>query len=178
MGTTLQRVSLRLPPPTSKAEEKQNSAGRWRRSRMVEARGEFLTEASDAIMEECYMKASDNNTLSAHARQIFYVARPLLEERTERAVKYDYFSQTLLTAYFKNHKEKTADWDVVYDDRGHFLEPHSGRVIGLGTLAVRRYLGRVTKVTIRHCLMTASCLVCPPNADIGSAFHGWSYHAW
>jgi hypothetical protein len=33
-------------------------------------------------------------------------------------------------------------------------------------------------VLIRHYALTASCLVCPPNADIGSAFHGWSYHAW
>src|ERR1700733_11092126 len=55
-----------------KAEKKQSSAGRWRRSRMVEARGEFLTEASDAIMEEAYLKASDNNTLPATARQVFY----------------------------------------------------------------------------------------------------------
>ena len=30
-----------------------------------------------------------------------------------------------------------ADWDVVYDDRGHFTEPHTKRVIGLGTLNVR-----------------------------------------
>ena len=121
-----------------KAEEKQSSAGRWRRSRMIEARGEFLTEASDAIMEEAYMKASDNNTLPATARQVFYVARPLLQDRTEKPLIYSYFSQTLLPDYIKNHKQATADWDVVYDDRGHFMEPHTGRVIGLGTLPVRR----------------------------------------
>lgn len=129
-----------------KSEEKQSSSGRWRRQRMVEIRGEFLTEASDKIMEECYMKASDNNTLPATARQVFYVARPLLEDMTEKQVIYSYFSQTLLPDYIKKHK-KVADWDVVYDDRGHFMEPHTGRVIGLGTLAVRRYLGRVTPMT-------------------------------
>jgi hypothetical protein len=32
---------------------------------------------------------------------------------------------------------------VVYDDRGHFMEPHTKRVIGLGTLNVRTYLSRV-----------------------------------
>ena len=31
---------------------------------------------------------------------------------------------------------------MVYDDRGHFTEPHSKRVIGLGTLNVRAYLNR------------------------------------
>jgi hypothetical protein len=132
-----------------KAEEKQSSAGRWRRSRMIEVRGEFLTEASDRIMEEAYMKASDNNTLPATARQVFYVIRPLLQELTEKQLIYSYFSQTLLPNYIKKHN-KAADWDVVYDDRGHFIEPHTGRVIGLGTLAVRSYLGRVTRMTTQE----------------------------
>ena len=133
-----------------KAEEKQSSAGRWRQSRMVEVRGEFLTEASDAIMAEAYRKASDNNTLPATARQVFYVARPLLQERCDRPLIYSYFSQTLLPNYIKNHKQATADWDVVYDNRGHFVEPHTKRVIGLGTLNVRHYLGRVTRMTMQE----------------------------
>jgi hypothetical protein len=132
-----------------KSEEKQSSAGRWRRSRMIEARGEFLTEASDKIMEECYMKASDNNTLPAHARQVFYVARPLLQDRTDKPLIYSYFSQTLLPNYIKKHG-KAADWDVVYDDRGHFQEPHTKLVIGLGTLNVRHYLGRVSPMTMQE----------------------------
>jgi Protein of unknown function C-terminus (DUF2399) len=41
------------------------------------------------------------------------------------------------------HPDLTAGWDVVFDDRGHFREPHrqNGRecMIGLGTLAVRTY---------------------------------------
>ena len=49
-----------------KAEEKHSSAGRWRTSRMIEVRGKFLTEAADEVMEECYMKASDNNTAAGH----------------------------------------------------------------------------------------------------------------
>ena len=32
---------------------------------------------------------------------------------------------------------------MVYDDRGHFMEPHTNRVVGLGTLNVRGYLSRV-----------------------------------
>jgi hypothetical protein len=120
-----------------KAEEKQAGAVRWRRSRMMEVRGMFLTEAADEVMEECYMKASDNNRLPATARQIFYVARPLIEERTDKPLSYAYFSQTLLPNFVNEHG---AEWDVVYDDRGHFLEPHTARVIGLGTLNVRHYL--------------------------------------
>ena len=46
-----------------KAEEKHVSAGRWRISRMTEVRGMFLKEAAEEVMEECYLKASDNGNL-------------------------------------------------------------------------------------------------------------------
>ena len=126
-----------------KAEEKSISAGRWRTSRLREVRGEYQTEAANAVMRECYMKASDDNRLPANVRQIFYVARPLLEERTGKPLDYAYFSQTLVPNYLNEHPQKTADWDVVYDDRGHFIEPHTNRMIGLGTLAVRDYLDHI-----------------------------------
>jgi hypothetical protein len=39
------------------------------------------------------------------------------------------------------HQDECAEWDLVFSDRGHFTEPHTERVIGLGTLAVRKYVG-------------------------------------
>ena len=39
------------------------------------------------------------------------------------------------------HPKLTADWDVVFDARGHLIEPHTGRRVALGTLGVRAYLG-------------------------------------
>ena len=73
-----------------KAEEKQSSAGRWRTSRMREVRGVYLTEAADEVMEESYLKASDGGRLPATARQIYYVARPLIEQRTDKPLDYAY----------------------------------------------------------------------------------------
>ena len=131
-----------------KAEEKHVSAGRFRMSRMIEVRGMFMTEAADEVMVECYLKVSDNNRLPAQVRQIFYVARPLIEDMTDKPLGYSYFSQTLVPNYIKERPE-CAGWDVVYDDRGHFTEPHTHRVIGLGTLNVRDYLTRVRTVEIR-----------------------------
>jgi hypothetical protein len=128
-----------------KAEEKHSSAGRWRTSRMMEVRGKFLTEAANEVIEECYIKASDNNRLPATARQIYYVARPLIEERTDKPLSYAYFSQTLLPNFVNEHGH---DWDVVYDDRGHFVEPHTNRLIGLGTLSVRAYLNRIDQLKL------------------------------
>jgi hypothetical protein len=122
-----------------KAEEKHVSAGRWRRSRILEVRGKYATEAANEVMRECYMKASDDGRLPATARQIFYVARPLIEQQIDKPLSYDYFSQTLLPNYVAEHPE-AARWNVAYDDRGHFQEPHTGRLIGLGTVAIRNYL--------------------------------------
>lgn len=48
------------------------------------------------------------------------------------------------------HPDLTADWDIAYDDRGHFIEPHTDHRIGVGTLAVREYLGGCKAPTITH----------------------------
>ena len=152
-----------------KAEEKHSSAGRWRMSRMTEVRGKFLIEAANEVMEECYMKASDDNRLPATARQIYYVARPLIEEQTDKPLGYAYFSQTLLPNFVNEHG---ADWDVVYDDRGHFTEPHTKRVIGLGTLNVRAYLSRVKGLQLEEAdFDPASVKTYGPHGSFGAVLY-------
>jgi hypothetical protein len=80
------------------------------------------------------MAASGNGALPASARQIFYQARPKIMAMTEdKELAYGYFSQTLLPDYIE---EYGVHWDVVYDARGHFLEPHTNRRIGCGTIEV------------------------------------------
>ena len=61
-----------------------------------------------------------------------------------------YFTQTLLPDYIAEHSE-AATWNVVFDARGHFTEPHTKRSIGLGTLEVRDYLqSRPAALLRRH----------------------------
>ena len=45
--------------------------------------------------------------------------------------------ETLLPDYIEEHG---VDWNVVYDARGHFEEPHTNRRIGCGTIEVGNYL--------------------------------------
>ena len=52
-----------------------------------------------------------------------------------------YFTQTLLPEYIAEYSDETAEWDVVYDARGHLAEPHVKNELGLGTLEVRSYVG-------------------------------------
>jgi hypothetical protein len=58
-----------------------------------------------------------------------------------------YFCQQLLPDYME---EYGVDWDITYDDRGHFIEPHTDLAIGLGTIGVRGYLGSVNAPTLEQ----------------------------
>jgi DNA topoisomerase VI subunit B len=101
----------------------------------------FIKEAAYQVMPEAYAHASGSRRM-AHARQIMYAARPHVLRLTGGKIWKDdrQFTQKLLPDFVREHPELTADWDVVYDERGHFVEPHTEHRLGLGTLAVRRYI--------------------------------------
>jgi hypothetical protein len=101
-----------------------------------------IKEAAYTVMPRAYRQASAQGRYPANARQIMYAARPAVLELTGGQCwkKSSYFTQELLPDFLEEHPELTASWDVVFDDRGHVVEPHTGYRIGLGTLAVRGYL--------------------------------------
>jgi hypothetical protein len=121
-----------------KSEERHPGNVRYRVSRMTKEPRTTQKEAAWKIMESAYMAASNNGSLPAKARQIFYQARPKIMEMTDdKELDYNYFSQTLLPDYIA---ERGVTWNVVYDARGNFEEPHTNRCIGCGTLEVNNYL--------------------------------------
>jgi hypothetical protein len=121
-----------------KSEERHPGMIRYRVSRMTKEPRTTQKEAAWQIMEEAYMAASGNGRLPALARQIYYQARPKIMAMTDdKELQYGYFSQTLLPDYIEEHG---VDWNVIYDARGHFEEPHTNRRIGCGTIEVGNYL--------------------------------------
>ncbi len=122
---------------TVKAEERSPASRRYRVSRMTRERGISIKEAAAQIMEQAYLQASGGGTLPAKPRQIMYVARRHIQQVTGGELDGNYFTQTLLPQFME---ENDVDWDVVYDARGHFTEPHTGKSFGIGTLEVRQYL--------------------------------------
>jgi Topoisomerase VI B subunit, transducer len=120
-----------------KAEERERRSVENRRARLTYSPRTTIKDVAYWCMEEAYMAASANGTLPANARQIMYAARPTIQAETGEQLSDKYFTQTLLPDYLN---EYDVDWDVVFDDRGHFHEPHTGHSVGLGTLAVRKYL--------------------------------------
>jgi hypothetical protein len=125
-----------------KAEERHASALANRRASLVR-RSDYYNFKSAAfeVMSQAYMAASANGTLPASARQVMYQARPFIQDKMGGEQLNDqYFCQTLLPDYIE---EQGVDWDITYDDRGHFIEPYTQRSIGLGTISVRNYLGGI-----------------------------------
>ena len=81
-----------------------------------------IREVAFRVMEAAYLKASGDGRYPANARQIYYAARPsILAEADADSLDSQYFTQTLLKDYLE---EREPDWDVIYDARGHFAEPH------------------------------------------------------
>jgi hypothetical protein len=101
-----------------------------------------IAGAARQVMEAAYMKASDDGTLPANARQIMYAARPtILRLAGVEKFSDNRFTQYHLPDFITANPQLCADWDVVFDARGHYKEPHTGREFGIGTLEVRRYVG-------------------------------------
>jgi DNA topoisomerase VI subunit B len=102
---------------------------------------EEIKEAAYRVMPEAYAMAS-GGSLPANARQVMYAARKIILETPGAKLwaSDSYFTQKLLPEFQKEYPEETQNWDVVYDARGHFREPHTGVRFGIGTLEVRKYV--------------------------------------
>jgi DNA topoisomerase VI subunit B len=132
-----------------KAEEREASARANRDTRPIRASDYYnFKSAAYEVMEGAYLKASANGTLPALARQVMYQARLFIQNKMGGQQLNDQnFCQQLLPNYIE---EYGVDWDIVYDDRGHFTEPHTGRSIGLGTISVRNYLANIGEPTLKE----------------------------
>lgn len=131
-----------------KAKRKADQQDRVARSALQQMRRFHNTrttvkEVAFRVMEAAYQKASGGGRYPANARQVYYAARPsILSEADCAKVDSQYFTQTLLKEYMEDYQ---PDWDIVYDARGHITEPHREKVVGLGGLEVRDYIGSFTR---------------------------------
>jgi Topoisomerase 6 subunit A/Spo11, Toprim domain len=123
-------------------KHKEGRVSQWQLDRWEKQEAEQeLKAAAYEVIETGYLLASDKGTLPANVRQIFYQVRPLVLEAVGRIwKKSETFTQSVLQDYLRDFPEETKDWDIVYDARGHFTEPHQDEQIGCGTLEVRSYI--------------------------------------
>jgi len=126
-----------------RAEEREAARASRRRDALVRRRRVTVKDAAWEVIPAAYLKASSGGTLPPQARQVMYAARGPIQERAERMLDDQYFIQTVLIEYLDAHAEETKTWDIVFDARGHFHEPHTNLIVPLGTIDVRRYLADV-----------------------------------
>jgi DNA topoisomerase 6 subunit A-like protein len=153
-----------------KSDERNPGNVRYRMSRMTKEPRTTQKEAAWEIMEAAYMAASAGDTLPAKARQIYYQARPKIMAQTDdKELQYGYFSQTLLPDYIEKHG---LNWNVVYDARGTFEEPHTNRRIGCGTLEVRNYLNAAKQPDILPAAFSGASVdvIGPSSGNISAVF--------
>jgi hypothetical protein len=141
-SAALARMMDKASAKWTKAKDKERRLSSAQIARVYAPRDYYyLTEIVDEVMKDAYERVSDHGRLPANARQLMYDVRREVLNRNARPWSHDsYFTQNLLPAYLRNHPEETKAWDVVYDDRGHFIEPHTERTIGMGTVATRKYI--------------------------------------
>ena len=126
------------------ADRQQRVTDRQREFALQSQRRERISvkDAAYRVMEQSYRETAGRLNV-ANARQVMYVARPLIIELTGKTRPWKQssrFTQHLLPDFIAEQPDLTSTWDVVWDDRGHFTEPHTKHQIGIGGIAVRRYI--------------------------------------
>jgi hypothetical protein len=118
-----------------KREEKEANATLKRMDALTKpAKPMSIKDAAFSVMAQAYAKASGNAAWWADARQIYYAARgDILRLARIDKLDSDYFTQNLLVEYINSRRDECATWRVAFDPRGHLVEPHTGKKIGLGT---------------------------------------------
>jgi DNA topoisomerase VI subunit B len=149
-----------------RAEERNAAARASRLQRLARNRVETAKAVAFEIMEKAYLAASNNGTLPATARQVMYAARPEIQARTGQQLDDQYFCQRLLPDYIE---ERGVDYDIAWDDRGHFTEPHTRHTIGLGTISVRDYVAKIAEPDLNEAsFASAEVATRGPNQCFGA----------
>ena len=155
-----------------KAEERDTSRRERRQELMARQHKEKQRHVAFEIMEQAYHKVSGPKNLWANARQLMYAARDEIQERSEKSLIANYFTQTLLPDFMAANEQLTANWKVAFDDRGHFADPHTGLMIGLGTVAVREYVESLHELEIKAAAVAPAHVVTKgPSGSFGAVLY-------
>ena len=88
------------------------------------------------VMKQAAGKASASFTLPYTVRQLYYQVRPLIQEYTNKELNYAYFTPPLVTDYEEIYGPLQG---LIYEPRGHLVEPHRDIEVPLGTVDVAGY---------------------------------------
>jgi hypothetical protein len=95
-----------------------------------------VKEAVFAVIEAAWALATNDGEYPISRRMFFYPVRKMIQQYTSKALDFNYFSQTLLTAWSEIHEPIKG---LYSDPRGVLYEPHTDRTVQLGTRQVEGY---------------------------------------
>jgi len=95
-----------------------------------------VKDAVFKVIKQAAGKASANFTLPYSVRQLYYQVRPLIQEYTNKELNYAYFTPPLVTDYEEIYGPLQG---LIYEPRGHLVEPHRDIEVPLGTVDVAGY---------------------------------------
>jgi hypothetical protein len=134
-------VRPRKTPAEAIADLVKGGTKRWAEQRKAEERhARAKANRNDRIVYFRVRKATTKDVA-------YDVMRRAYLDASKTSLDSQYFCQTLLVDYVR---ENAVDWDIAWDDRGHFTEPHTKHAFGLGTIAVREYLALIGAPTFRE----------------------------
>ena len=145
LGQHIKKIVTKITDEWRKVKRSEDREAK-RGNRQAKPKNDRLTikEAAWKVIPSAYHAASSQGTLPAKTRQVYYQARGRILELTGKpSLDQRYFSQTVLPEYMAAHPDDTSKWDIVQDARGKLTEPHTRRVVPLGTLEVRSYLRKI-----------------------------------
>jgi hypothetical protein len=122
------------------AERRDQKRDQRRRDALLRKRRVTVKDAVWQVLPFAYAKASSDGAHPTSPRQIYYAARPRVLALTAKdELDGNYFSYTLLPQFMQENRELTIDWRVHFKPRGNLTEPHTRRLVPLGTAEVIRY---------------------------------------
>ncbi len=120
-GKTLYQEAEQREKDAAKAERQAEA-----RERAAARQSPTMTvkEAVFQVLPEAWRHATGDGQYHISARWLFYPVRKLIQALTDKALEFDYFSQTLLIEYQRQGGQLPG---LYYDPRGVLYEPHTGR---------------------------------------------------
>lgn len=109
--------------------------GRAERSLRLAEKRQTKKDVVLSVLAEAAEKASDGGQFRYSQRQLFYVVRPLVQERLGAKLDYNYFTQ-ILTQYESDYGRIPG---MYRDPRGYLYHPHMRRRIPLGQQFIEHY---------------------------------------
>jgi DNA topoisomerase VI subunit B len=130
---TIHAEEERRRKDAAKAQRRSDAADRaWTRTTPEVS----VRDAAFRVMEQAWEQATDNGDWPASARTLFYQARPLMQQLTDKPISDVYFTQRLIAEYERDIRKLPG---IYFEPRGTLYEPHAGRTVPLGTREVEDY---------------------------------------